>query len=59
MVGTDPCYKGAYNNILLVLFTKKVVDSLYWVKCGERNLDKYCIPVRHGTVPQSRKFEGL
>jgi hypothetical protein len=45
--------------LVLMCRTEKVKHYLYRVECGKRNLDKESVPVAHGTVPETRKFESL
>jgi hypothetical protein len=40
-------------------WSEKIENDLYRVECSERNLDKECVPVAHGTVPEARKLESL
>ncbi len=37
--------------------SQQVIDCLDRVECRSRNFYKYCVPVAHGTVPQTGKFE--
>lgn len=39
--------------------SKKVKDNLHRIECSERNLNKECVPVAHGAVPEAWKLEGL
>ncbi len=46
-----------YTTVLLLMnFAQKVIDCLYRVKGDKRNLNKYCTPIAHGTIPQTRQF---
>jgi hypothetical protein len=40
-------------------WSEKIKNNLHRVECSERNLDEKCIPVTHGAVPETRKFECL
>ena len=45
-----------------MLFAEQVVDSLYRIECGYRNLNKKGNPVSHCSIPKTGKFlrlEGL
>lgn len=40
--------------ILLVFGTDQIVHCFNRVEGADRNFDKQCVPVRHGTIPQTR-----
>ena len=42
-----------------MLVAQQVVDSLHGIERREGNLYEDCVPVAHGTVPQSRKLKGF
>ena len=50
-----------YNNTFLTLVsrTQQVVDCLHRIKCFNRHFHKYCVPVTHRAIPQTRKFQSL
>ena len=47
-----------YSSVLMC-WSEKIENDLYRVECSERNLDKECVPVAHGTVPEAWKLESL
>nr|BAA35085.1 ORF2 [Porphyromonas gingivalis] [Porphyromonas gingivalis ATCC 33277] len=42
----------------LVLRSQEVIDRLDRSKCADRHFYKYCIPIVHCPVPQTRPFKG-
>ena len=38
----------------LMLLSQQIIHGFYWVECGQWNLYKHCIPIAHGSIPQSR-----
>ena len=47
------------NELPLMLWTQQVVDGLHRVEGGERHFHKDCVPVAHGAIPKTWKFESL
>ena len=48
-----------YIRILLVLFAQQIVDSFYRIEGFDGHFYKNGIPVAHGSVTQTRQFEGF
>ena len=42
-----------------MLLTKQVIDGLNGIECSERNLNKDCVPIAHGTIPKSWQLKCL
>ena len=42
-----------------MLLAQQIVNGLYGVEGRERNLHHQCVPVAHGTVPETGKFKCL
>jgi hypothetical protein len=53
--GTGSCRLIIFRS-LLVLLAQQVVYGLYRVEGRQGYLDHQCVPVAHGTVPETRKF---
>ena len=47
------------NHLSLVLVAQQVVDCLNGIEGGQGNLYHQCVPVAHGTIPQTRQLESL
>ena len=43
----------------LMLVAEQIVHGLHWVEGTERNLNEYCIPVTHRTIPETWQLECL
>ena len=36
-----------------MLLSQQIIHGFYWVECGQWNLYEHCVPIAHGSIPQT------